>query len=78
MTVTLTTDGLQESSHQTTFSYIQYHKMKWAFWCNKQDSKFHTVMANCYYAMFYEIPLLNRANSSLFPDSTFIKVSGRN
>jgi hypothetical protein len=35
-------------------------------------------MANCYYAMFYEIPHLNPANISLFPDSIFIKVTGRN
>lgn len=35
-------------------------------------------MANCYYAMFYEIPHLNPANISLFSATTFIKVTGRN
>jgi hypothetical protein len=78
MTMTLNTDGLQESSRQATFSYIQYHRMKWSFWRNEQDSNFHTVITNCYYAMFYDISHLNRANSSLFPESTFIKVSGKN
>jgi hypothetical protein len=78
MTVTLNTNDLQDSSHQTAFSYIQYHRMKWAFWRNKQDSKSHIVMATCYYAMFYEISHLNPANIFSFPDSTFIKVSGRN
>jgi len=35
MTVTLNTDGLQDSSHRTAFSYIQYHRTKWAFWHNE-------------------------------------------
>ena len=53
MTVTLNTDGLQDSSHSTAFSYIQYYWMKCGFWRNEQDSKSHNAMANCYYAMIY-------------------------
>jgi len=78
MTVTLNTDGLQDSSHPTAFSYIQYYRMKCGFWPNEQDSKSHTVMANCYYAMIYEIRHLNPASIYLFPASTLIKVTGRN
>jgi hypothetical protein len=35
-------------------------------------------MVTCNYAMFYEIPHLNPAFVSLFPYSTFSKVTGRN
>jgi hypothetical protein len=34
-------------------------------------------MVTCYYAIFYEIPRLKPANISLYPDSTFSKVTGR-
>ena len=53
------------------------HRIKWAFWRSEQDRRSHPAMVTCYYAIFYEIPRLKPANISLYPDSTFSKVTGR-